>query len=385
VGLVVLVAALMLVAGLVLLRGGGTSEPELPRAGRLNVVPAVNDEVVAGGEQVPVTYAVRFGRGAASARARLEQREGDRWRGIAQVTLSADGTATVATDEASGPSRQSPVRAVLLENGSASARTNLVQPRDWLEVFADDFDGDRLDASKWAPRQPGSYNESGSRACSKSDTRAISVSDGILELRAMLDPDRLEETCRTEHGRLRYYLNGHVGTEGLFEIDHGFAAARIRFPRERGQHGAFWLQRSGAVAQEAGAARGGAEIDVVEYFGEGYPRGGLASFIHYIDSNGEAQKVGGLQPKAAQALKPGDDWWSSFHVFSVEWTAQEYVVRVDDHEIFRTGRGVSGVQQFLVLSLLTSDWELPDLDESTLPSAMEVDWVRVWQPRDVES
>ena len=33
----------------------------------------------------------------------------------------------------------------------------------------------------------------------------------------------------------------------------------------------------------------------------------------------------------------------------------------------------------LVLSLLSSDWELPDLDKSKLPADMKVDWVRVWQ------
>ena len=43
--------------------------------------------------------------------------------------------------------------------------------------------------------------------------------------------------------------------------------------------------------------------------------------------------------------------------------------------------GISGVPQFLVLSLLSSDWELKDLDQSTLPATMKVDWVRVWQPK----
>jgi len=35
--------------------------------------------------------------------------------------------------------------------------------------------------------------------------------------------------------------------------------------------------------------------------------------------------------------------------------------------------------EFLVLSLLSSDWELPDLDKSQIPTDMKVDWVRVYQ------
>jgi hypothetical protein len=40
---------------------------------------------------------------------------------------------------------------------------------------------------------------------------------------------------------------------------------------------------------------------------------------------------------------------------------------------------VSRRPQFLILSLLSSDWELPQLDRTSLPADMKVDWVRVWQ------
>lgn len=136
---------------------------------------------------------------------------------------------------------------------------------------------------------------------------------------------------------------------------------------------------AGPTAIPGNPAKSGAEIDIVEYFGEGYPQGGLASFLYYLNSKNESEKVGGVWPKATRQLPPGDDWWRSYHVFSVEWTKKQYIFRVDEREIFRTKEGVSGVPQYLILSLLTSDWELPKLDKSTLPSTMHVDWVRVWQ------
>ena len=74
-----------------------------------------------------------------------------------------------------------------------------------------------------------------------------------------------------------------------------------------------------------------------------------------------------------------DSWWSRYHVFSVRWTRTGYIFRIDGIETWRHSAHVSRQRQFLILSLLTSDWELPRLDRSTLPTSMKVDWVRAWQ------
>ena len=70
---------------------------------------------------------------------------------------------------------------------------------------------------------------------------------------------------------------------------------------------------------------------------------------------------------------------SGYHVFSVEWSPEGYVFRIDGDTTYRTDKAVSARTQFLILSLLSSDWELPELDRSLLPATMSVDWVRVWQ------
>ena len=74
-----------------------------------------------------------------------------------------------------------------------------------------------------------------------------------------------------------------------------------------------------------------------------------------------------------------DAWFKRYHVFSVEWTPKAYVFRVDGVQTLRLTQGVSQVPEFLILSMLSSDWELPTLDRATLPNATEIDWVRVWQ------
>ena len=123
-----------------------------------------------------------------------------------------------------------------------------------------------------------------------------------------------------------------------------------------------------------GAKKGGAEIDVIEYFGDDHPQGGLTSFTYFLDRKGKKETVGGWLPDVEDL---GDDWASEYHVFSVEWTPQEYVFRIDGKVTERLEGPTSGRPEFLILSLLSSDYELPNFN-GELPESMEVDWARVW-------
>jgi hypothetical protein len=63
----------------------------------------------------------------------------------------------------------------------------------------------------------------------------------------------------------------------------------------------------------------------------------------------------------------------------VEWTPREYVFRIDGQETMRTSQGVSHHPEFLILSLLSSDFELRLLrGEDQLPQHVDVDWVAAW-------
>lgn len=190
----------------------------------------------------------------------------------------------------------------------------------------------------------------------------------MLRLRAMTDPSRPG-----------YFLNGHVSTERSSTFRYGRASARIRFQRARGQHGAFWIQSPVEPREGAGPSVNGAEIDVAEFFGEGYPHGGLSHFVHYLDDDGAWTKSGGLLSRSALRLPAGRTWWNGFHVFSVEWSPSGYVFSIDGRRTWCSSQGISGVKQFLVLSLLNSDWELARVRPSQLPQTMSVDWVKVWQ------
>lgn len=248
----------------------------------------------------------------------------------------------------------------------------------WQQKFTDEFSGTSL-SDQWADRTPDS------KECAKvGDPRASKVGRGVLKLSVMRDPRKRHKVCRTSSGKFHWYLNGQVTTQGLDQrFSHGTYSARIRFHKHRGAHGAFWMQPYEAN-HGARPAVAGAEIDIAEFFGKGYPGGGLASFLYnygVLDKHGDPVKIGGVDPSATKALPKGDAWWKRYHVFSMEWTSNSYRFSVDGRTHSVITKGVTSNEEFMILGLMTSAWELKQAKRLGVSptGSMQVDWVRVWQ------
>ncbi len=242
-------------------------------------------------------------------------------------------------------------------------------------TWTDEFSGTEL-APVWGHRG-GAYARTSRRTCSKGDPSAVRVAGGAVRLSVMEDPAATTR-CRIRGrdaipGRWARRLHGHIGTEGAFSFRYGVAAARVKFHRRRGQHGAFWIQPVG------GLSPGGSEIDVVEYFGDRHPQGGIATFVHrYLNSRNVT--AGGWIDNSRSYLASRHDGWSrNYHVFSVEWTPRTMVFRIDGKETSRLVGRVSELRSFPILSLIASDYEVPKIAERHLPQHMYVDWIRVWE------
>ena len=178
-------------------------------------------------------------------------------------------------------------------------------------------------------------------------------------------------------GQFPYRLNGHISTQHSADFLYGVAAARMKFQRNPGAHAAFWLQPRGLL--DAGPTPWGAEIDVVEWYGAKNGRARLSSAVHAPLPSGEKVQFGGAVSKPDRFLASRSDaWWRSYHVFSVEWTPREYVFRIGGREVWRTDQGISHDPEFLILSMLSSDFELPEAaNVQGLTQTASVDWVKV--------
>jgi beta-glucanase (GH16 family) len=323
---------------------------------------------------------------------------GGRWTDAARRFESAGGTVRYVGPGVSPRGAAYSYRVVAAAgHGERRAATRAVSPASWRLRFTDEFSGTSLDRRRWGYRQLGMYAPASDRACAASYRDAVAVSGGRLQLSAFEDRARAAAVgpCDASHDNTRtdqrWFREGQIGTQarGMFRFRYGFAAARIRFDHRQGGHGSFWLQAAehGRPGQ-LGPRHNGAEVDVVEYFGDAFAKwhepDSVYPFVYFTGRHGQRVKVpADTDPTQAVTrrdarLAPRDNWSTGYHVFSVLWTPQRYAFYVDGVRIRTVSRGVSEVPEYLVLSTLTSGWELPRFPPGARLRT-DVDWVRVWQ------
>jgi hypothetical protein len=309
---------------------------------------------------------VRTGRKVA-----LQRRSGTRWVDV--VTKRENGRGVVEFAAAYRVNRRIATYRVkaLRSNGlPAKASSGVATDSVGSPAFTERFSGGGV-PQQWSHRLQGYTDQ---RACARIDPAATVVANGVAALSVL--PDRTQTgSCTVGASSYAWRLNGMIGTQGAFAFKYGYAAARIRFQPGAGQHAGFWLQPDPRLAA---AGTHGAEIDTIEWYGNHRnPGKDMSCQIHTATSS---------YPSSADAHitdpgRFGSDWSSKYHVFSVEWTPSAYTFRIDGKQTRRVTSGVSNQPEYLILSLLSSDWELrynPTLAQKK--PTMSVDWVRVWSP-----
>ena len=310
----------------------------------------------------------------------LEHRSQRGWTAAATLTTNAAGRAEFFVPATGRTSYRVVARSL---PGQARAKSDAISTDLWGTAdFVDEFTGETV-GSAWQDRIQ-FYNPWGGRSCSTGSPAAVRAEDGALLLSSMPDPTATAACPAVDNagralGDFSYRLNGHVSTQDSFDFLYGVAAARMKFQREPGAHPSFWLQPRGLL--EHFPTPWGAEIDVVEWYGQMGSRGRMSSTVHAPLPTGDKRSIGGTVSRPSRFLTSrSDTWWRSYHVFSVEWTPTEYVFRIDGHEVWRTDQGISHHPEFLILSMLSSDFELPRLgDRQDDAQTAAVDWVKVWQ------
>jgi beta-glucanase (GH16 family) len=305
----------------------------------------------------------------------LERLAGGTWKQVARKRQDSWGSAAFAVQPGT-------YRARTVISMGREVQTGRIVSQAWTPEFEDTFSGDTLDASVWNDQRREHESVYAGRTCSRTDPAARRVEGGVLHLGIALDPERLDQRCQytTDEGagEQSYLLTSQVATEYTRLFTHGIAAARMKPQQAKGMHSSFWMLPEGTRFTD-GDPSAGTEIDVMEFFGA-TPNGRetIGSFVSYYEPGWQNVKHGDLFSEARQALGQGARWWDEFHVFSVEWTDQYYIFRVDGREYHRETNAISNAQQYLVLSMLASDYELDDLTPDEFDDTAQVDWVQVY-------
>ena len=255
----------------------------------------------------------------------------------------------------------------------------------WTSVRDYSFGTDAESNGEWSTWDDGSY---GVRKCSANRAGNTTMKGGYATL-------VVKDTTKTDLGKaraagcpkkLKYsYSNGMVSTVGKFTIKNGIVAARVKFSKNRFMHGGIWL----ASNDEA------TEIDIIESYGYAGAKSKYSkttSGIHQRlkSAQNKALKTpkgwektykDGMSQTVFHTRKLSSSWFSKYHVVSVEFTAAKMTFRVDGKVTRTLTRTTPESDYFLVMSMLTTQWELEQAPKGKLktPAEMKVDWVRVWQ------
>ena len=249
-----------------------------------------------------------------------------------------------------------------------------LQKDGWELVWSDEFDKDGLpDEKKW------SYDVGD--ACD----RACGCGWGNHELQYYTE--RRQENARVENGLLvielhqepyktREYTSARLTTKNKGDWKYGRFDIRAKLPEELGVWSAIWMLSTDDVYN--GWPHSG-EIDIMENVGyESDSIVGTAHTLSYHHLIGTHKKAKFYNPNPSE----------SFHLYSMEWDEKGYHLFVDNQKYFsflNEGTGSEAWpfdQRFHLLLNLAfgGDWGgSHGIDPESLPTAMYIDYVRVYQ------
>ncbi len=236
------------------------------------------------------------------------------------------------------------------ENASTSEEKLPAPPegKRWKLVWNDEFDGDKLDETKWtaapeAKRKDGWWSP-----------RAVSLDgQGHLVIKTFKDENHVVDGC--------------ARTRGKFEHRFGYYVTRVLLQKQQGHWSAFWLTSPG-VGTVGNEGRDGTEIDIYE---KPWLDERVQQTLHWDGYTKEHHKQSGHVTNVPGVME-------GWHTFSVWWSPDEYVFYVDGKETWRTrDGGVSQVNADILLSDEIGKWA-GDITKAKLPDQFMVDYVRVY-------
>ncbi|GAB3805779.1 hypothetical protein GCM10028819_39720 [Spirosoma humi] len=200
---------------------------------------------------------------------------------------------------------------------------------------------------------------------------------------------RRPENARIENGKLiiearkeeykgQKYTSARLVTQNKATWTYGRVEAMAKLPKGVGTWPAVWML--GKSIATAGWPRGG-EIDIMEHVG--FDEGVIHGTVH-TEAYNHAKKT--EKGKAVSV----NDVTGSFHLYAIEWTADQIDFFVDDQKYYTVQKAVLGTSEaqwpfeqpfFLLLNVAVGgNWGgQKGVDETIWPQRMEVDYVRVYQ------
>ena len=248
-----------------------------------------------------------------------------------------------------------------------AAPVTTVAPPPGQLVFADEFDSDALDGTKWSTCHW--WNDNGCTIITNDELEwyvpeQVGLADGHLNL--TVDRRGIDGT----NGNRYEYVSGMISSgprvfqgPSSFSFTYGTIEARVFAPRGNGHWAAIWLL--------AASSNHVPEIDIVEIVGND-PNEMIMSF-HPADETSE--RVSNQIRLSDEEL--GDGWVD----VRVDWTPGAIVWSINGVEQARVEGADVPAEPMYVIANLAEGGTLPGPPsaDTVFPATFQVDYIRVWQ------
>ena len=230
----------------------------------------------------------------------------------------------------------------------------LGQSGNWDFIFSDEFDGSKVDQSKW---ERGWFSNTGySRSVNSFEDGCyhpsqLSVSGGSLRITA---ESHSHPDCKKKDGSLASYVSGLVNSRLNFTFSYGYTEARVWLPSDSGG-----LQNWPAVWHTGFDHPATGEIDIMEGLSSRQP----CSSYHW-GSHDDYHSV----TECANMSNPG-----GWHTFAARWEQNKITFYYDGQFFWQHTDFVVGSPHYLILNqAINSNYGI------NVPATMLVDYIRVW-------
>ncbi len=245
-------------------------------------------------------------------------------------------------------------------------------------TWADEFDGDSLDLSKWS----GHNYANGATVIRRGgywNNKLATVESGSLHIATKYFPDGVDG-----NGKPGWYSCG-INSKNSFSQQYGYFECRCILPKGTGQWAAFWMGCDGVADTQSNGEKG-AEIDIFEsayYYLGGKDKNSVSSNLH-INGYGPELK----SENVSFARITGNDPYEEYNTYGVEWNEDGYIFYINGVETGRSDFGVSKAPEWMILSVEVggnnarpeNSWAGAAIDTNAdVLSDFIIDYVRVYQ------
>ncbi|WND03584.1 glycoside hydrolase family 16 protein [Temperatibacter marinus] len=241
--------------------------------------------------------------------------------------------------------------------------------KKWTLVFEDNFDSSTLDSKNWAI----SHGNGCPELCGFGNKELQAYNKDNVKLKE----GKLILSAHYKQAMERDYQAGKITTEPMGGWKYGKFSVRAKLPKALGTWPAIWM-----LPQDwsYGSWPKSGEIDIMEHVG--FEVDAVHGTIHTEAYNHSIKTHKGKEVIVKGATE-------AFHTYTVTWTKDVLIWDIDGQEYFRIPRQKTDTakewpfdQKFhLILNVAVGGtWGgLKGINNAEYPTAMEVDWVKVWQ------